>query len=125
MGLINWVAHNRLFKMIFMFDPERETDDGETKIYWHESGIKRYLIFWIVAMLVVLYFFTGIPSLRIYTMVVVLITTLYFKLAEIMPQILDDIEEFEIEFEPGLEESGFYQTIEKQMKSDDGLTFGD
>jgi len=123
MGIISWIAHSRPFKFIYQFDPQHETEEGEQAIYWHESGIKRYIATWIIATLVALYFAVGVPSIRVYTIVIVLITAVYFKLAEIMPQILDEIEQFEIEFEPGLEETGFYQMIEKQMKNDDALDF--
>ena len=123
MGLVTWIAKSRPFQMIYMFNINEESGQVE----WHESGIRRYIAtLFIVALgasIGLMATVSGFPGYRIYTILLVLTFIAYYKLAEAMPKILSDMDEFSVEMRPGIRETPFYNQIEKQLNNQDGLSF--
>ena len=123
MGIVSYIAKSRPFGMMFMFNADEEND----AIQWHETGIKRYIAFNLIVAYGIAFglmtYLDAFPSYRIYTILLIMGFVIYSKLSEAVPMVFDDMEEFEIEFEPSFKESGFYEAIEKQLNSQKGLTF--
>ena len=112
------IYDNMFWKMAFKMKPDHDRD----VIEWEEKGIRR----WVAAAMFIPYFsaiyFLGVPNLRIYTLILIILILTYFKISRLAPYVLDRTEEFEIVFEPLYSEREVVETLLEYVETSEAFT---